>query len=89
MGFSQDFWLNMYQEMMILIYIASLKQISCPIFKEMGQNKIKGFRQPLSTILFDDPPPYPNYTPWFHLIYTIEAFGAVYWAKKKLCFKKS
>ena len=43
--------------MMILIYTASLKQISCPVFKEMDKIKIKGFHQPPSTILFDDPIP--------------------------------
>ena len=54
---------------MILIYIASLKHISCQIFKEMDKIKIMGFHQPpnpphptTTTILFDDPQ-YPNDTP--------------------------
>ena len=48
--------------MMILIYTASLKHLSCQIFKEMDKIRIMGFHQPPSTILFDDPP-YPNDTP--------------------------
>ena len=73
--------------MMILIYIASLKHILCQIFKEMDKIRIIKISQTPSTILFDAKPPSPhihqkmrkgcrnNY---------IEAFGALYWRKKKL-----
>ena len=42
--------------MMIFMYIASLKHLSCQIFKEMDKIRIIGFHQPsLYTIFFDDP----------------------------------
>ena len=41
--------------MMILIYITSLKHISCQIFKETDKIRIMGFHQLPSAILFDDP----------------------------------
>ena len=58
----------------------------------MDEIKVMGFHLFPFTILFDDPP-YSNDTPKCHLINIkkmrkgcrndyIEAFGAVYWAKK-------
>ena len=53
---------------MIIIYIVSLKHISCQIFKEMDKIRIMGFHQTPSTILFDDshtqmtPPKFTSYT---------------------------
>ena len=41
--------------MMILIYITSLKHMSCQVFKEIDKIRIVEFHQPPSTILFDDP----------------------------------
>ena len=44
------------KEMMILIYIESLKHITCQIFKEMDKIRITDFNTPtLTTTLFDDP----------------------------------
>ena len=42
-------------EMIVLIYIAGLKHISCQLFKKMDKIKIMGCHQPPPTILFDDP----------------------------------
>ena len=85
------------KEMMILIYIASLKHIFCQIFKEMDKIRIMGFHPP-PTILFDDPIPkrHPLISPHIHQEmakecrndYQVEAFGAVYWVKKDV-LKKS
>ena len=78
MGFSQDFW---------LIYIASLKHISCQMFKEMDKIRIIGFHQPPATILFDNPHTQatPLISPYIHQKMCkgcrndcIEAFGTVY-----------
>ena len=46
-----------WKDMMILIYIASLKHKSCQIFKEMDKIRIIGFHQLRSIIFFDDPIP--------------------------------
>ena len=66
MGFRRIFgWIC--KKMMILIYIASSKHISCQIFKVMDKIRIMGFHQPPSTILFDDP--HTQTTTPNHLIY--------------------
>ena len=80
--------------MIILIYIASLKHLSCQICKEIDKNQ--GISATPYTILFDDPYSQttpPNYTHIHQKMRKgcrndyIEAFCAVYWAKN-MCLKQ-
>ena len=76
--------------MMIIIYITNLKHISCRTFKEMDESRIMRFHQPSYHSFWW--PPYPkkphNFTSYASKDSYgcrndyIEAFGAVYWAKK-------
>ena len=76
---------------MILIYIASLKHISCQLFKQMDKIRIMGFHHPPLPFSLMTPIPkrHPIILPHIHQKMHegcrndyIEALGPVYWAKK-------